>query len=325
MTCAQFRGYLFEIFVSKMLQKNGFIKCEYNNGTQIYQKPCELISQDGEIQGRGTKYQIDFVGIYERNIPFIYPLRILVECKYYKNGIYKNVIREFIGVTKDIDENYFYNQREERIRFLNIPIVFSATFFQEEAINLAWAHGINTISYYNIPILKDFLEELDEFVLTICGSRTYITKNEASGAKEQFSNHFEIPNLQTFLFATTEKGLLINLVSKDKFPDELFENTDERDCGIYFFENDDNQYENNNEENNNRVFYISLHDDSKNRKFYFQASDTLMKKGFSTLPLRERINEKMKYFKQLTIIKKINGLHRVIKLNVEFGDLGRII
>ncbi len=319
MTCAQLRGYLFEIFVSIMLEKNGFIKCEFSNGTQINQQPCELISQDGELQGRGTKHQIDFIGIYERNIPFIYPLRILVECKYYKNGIYKNVIREFIGVTKDIDENYFYNQREERIRFLNIPIVFSATFFHEEAINLAWAHGISTVSYHNIPILKDFLERLDNFVNNICRSRNYIVNADANHAKEMFSNQFEIPDLQTFLFATTEKGLLLNLISNDNYPDELFENTDERSCGIYFLESDENQ-----DENNNRVFYILLQDDTQNRRFYFQASDALMRKGFSTLPLRDRIYEKIRYFKQLTIIKKIYGLYRIIKLNVEFQNLERI-
>ena len=321
MTCAQLRGYLFEIFVSKMLEKNGFKKCEHDNGSQIHQKPCEVISQDGELQGRGTKHQVDFIGIYERNIPFIYPLRILVECKYYKTGVYKNVIREFIGVNKDIDENYFYNQREERIRFLNIPVIFSATFFHDDAINLAWAHGINTISYHNIPILRNFLVSLDDYIVTICQGRNNITKTEANEAKECFSNQFEIPNLQTFLFATSEKGLLINLISENEFPDNLFENTDERSCGIYFLENNENQDEN----NNNRVFYISLHDDIQNRRFYFQASDALMRKGFSTLPLRDRINEKMRYFKQLTIIKKINGLYRVIKLNVQFGNIERIL
>ncbi len=319
MTCAQFRGYLFEIFVSKMLEKNGFIKCEKSDGAQIHQKSCELKSQDGELQGRGTKHQIDFIGIYERNIPFIYPLRILVECKYYKTGVYKNVVREFIGVIKDIDENYFYNQREDRIRFLNVPVIFSATSFHDDAINLAWAHGINTISYHNIPILKDFFRKLDICVRKTCKNGNSITKEKANIVKEEFSNQFEIPNLKTFLFATTEKGLLLSLVSEDRFPHELFENTDERSCGIYFSENNENQDE------NNRVFFVSLHDDTQNRRFYFQASDSLMRKGFSILPLSERINEKKKYFKQLTIIKKISGIYRIIKLNVEFGDLERIL
>jgi len=315
MTCAQFRGYLFEIFVSKMLEENGFKKCEYSEeGNYIYQKPCEMASEDGELEGRGTKHQIDFIGIYERNIPFIYPLRILVECKYYRNGVYKNVIREFIGVVKDIDENYFYNQRKERIRFLNIPIIFSATKFHNEAINLAWAHGVSTISYHNIPVLKDFLNELNDFVEKKCGKSKDILNKYVKQYKNEFLREIDVPELQTFLFATTEKGLLINLISQDEFPNNLFLDTDERNCGIYFLE-DDNQ-----EENNNRVFYISLHDDNQNRKFYFQANDELMKKGFSNLSLDERTNMKKRYFKKLTIIKKINGIDRIIKLNVDFED-----
>lgn len=318
MTRAQLRGYLFEIFVSKMLTNNGFLKCEFNDGNHLNQSPCEMVSTDGEIQGRGTKHQIDFVGIYEKNIPFVYPIRILVECKYYKSGVAKNIIRELIGVIKDIDENYFYNQREERVRFLNVPIIFSATYFHKEAINLAWAHGINTISYYRIPLLQQYLNQIDSFLDRNSGNKDYFLKDEVENLKNICKREIDVPHLKTSLFATTERGLLINLISRDKFPDELFENTNEQDCAIYFEEENRN-------DNENRVFYIILNNDNNRRKFYFQANEALLRKEFATLSLKKRINEKINYFRELTIIKKINRLDRIIKLKVNFESVRRII
>ena len=314
MTVAQLRGYLFEVFISKMLNNNGFKQCEFNNGNYLNQSPCELVSQDGEIQGRGTKHQIDYVGIYERNIPFVYPIRILVECKYYKKGVFKNTIREFIGVYKDIEENYFYHQREERVRFLNIPIIFSATFFNDEAINLAWAHGINLVSYHKIPLLQNYLNQIDQFLERNCMGN-YLDKKKAKNLKKQFKNEAKIPNFKTFLFATTKKGLLINLISDEKFPDDLFVNENEQECGIFL---DDNEILNKRNERSQRIFHIILYNDKNRRRFYFQANTNLLRKEFPELSLNERINEKMRYFRELTIIKKIQGLDRIIKLKANF-------
>ena len=318
MTVAQFRGYLFEVFISKMLNNNGFKQCEFSNGNYLNQLPCELVSQDGEIQGRGTKHQIDYVGIYQKNIPFVYPIRILVECKYYKKGVFKNTIREFIGTFKDIEENYFYHQKEERVRFLNIPIIFSATFFRDEAINLAWSHGINLVSYYNISLLKNYLDKIDNFLL--CNRiKNSIKKETARKLKRKFEKVVDIPRFKTFLFATTEKGLLINLISDDEFPDDLFVNENEQECGIFF---DDNEISN---EESQRIFYITLYNDKDERRFYFQANTNLLRKEFSELSLNERINEKMRYFRELTIIKKIQELDRIIKLKVNFERVKEII
>ena len=310
MTCAQFRGYLFEKYISQLLNKNGFIQCEYDkdNYTSLNLAPCEIISQDYKIQGRGTRHQIDYVGIYKRNIPFVYPIRILVECKYYIKGVYKSVIREFLGTYKDIEENYFYDQRDNRVRFLNVPILFSATTFQEEAINLAWVHGINTISYYKIPILKKYFSNIESFVDNNC--RKNIDSEKAKKLQNEFLDKFPLPKLETFLFATTERGLLINLISTKSFPDELFYERDENNCGIYFEENE-----------GVRVFYLQFNDDKENRKFYFQVHKELLKKEFSSYSLDKRINMKLKYFRRLTLIKKINGIDRIIKLKVDFDSI----
>jgi hypothetical protein len=328
----QMRGYLYEIFISYWLEQNGFAKCR---------KDCSgvlngnIVSEDGEIEGRGTNHQIDFVGIYSKNIPFVFPIRLLAECKFWDKKVDKSFIRQYIGVHKDISENYISSQRNDKYRFLDVPIIFSASGFDEEAANLAWAQGINIVSHSRLPVLNNMLQAINNIVDTIEQSdcdfnevKTYIQRyldchkiciDEYTKLLKDCFHHnnalVEIPKINTFLFATNDKGALINLISKDKFPDELFSETNEADCGIYF-ENDSSG------SNNERVFYIVLNSDDMRRRFYFQANEALMRKDFPELPLDARLSEKIKFISELSIIKEIKGLTRIIKLKVNFESRG---
>ena len=331
MTKGQMRGYLYEIFISYWLEQNGFAKCG---------KGCpgilngNIVSEDGEIEGRGTNHQIDFVGIYSKNIPFVFPIRLLAECKFWNKKINKSFIRQYIGVYKDISENYISSQRNNKYRFLDVPIIFSASDFDEEATNLAWAQGINMVSHSRLPVLNNMLQAINDIVDAIeqnnfdfnevkVDIQSYLTQCKAyidvynELLKDYFchNNTLEIPKINTFLFATNDKGALINLISKDEFPDELFSETNEADCGIYF-DNDSSG------SNNERVFYIVLNRDRERRKFYFQANEALMRKDFSELPLDARLSEKIKFISELSIIKEIKGLTRIIKLKVNFESRG---
>lgn len=323
----QMRGYLYEIFISYWLKKNGFKKCGKNcsgilNGN--------IVSEDGEIEGRGTKHQIDFVGIYSKNIPFVFPIRLLTECKFWDKKVDKSFIRQYIGTYKDISENYISSQRNDKYRFLDVPIIFSASGFDEEATNLAWAQGINIVSHSRLPVLNNMLQAINNIVNTI--EQNDCNFNKVKTCIQKYLNWYEvhvdecyellehcfynnisieIPKINTFLFATNDKGALINLISKDKFPDELFSETNEADCGIYF-ENDSSG------SNNERVFYIVLNMDNMRRRFYFQANEALMRKDFPELPLDARLSEKIKFISELSIIKEIKGLTRIIKLKVNF-------
>ena len=331
MTKGQMRGYLYEIFISYWLDQNGFAKCG---------KGCpgilngNIVSEDGEIEGRGTNHQIDFVGIYSKNTPFVFPIRLLAECKFWNKKINKSFIRQYIGVYKDISENYISSQKNNKYRFLDVPIIFSASDFDEEAINLAWAQGINMVSHSRLPVLNNMLQAINNIVDAIeqnnfdfnevkVDIQSYLTQGKAyidvynEVLKDYFchNNALEIPKINTFLFATNDKGALINLISKDEFPDELFSETNEADCGIYF-DNDSSG------SNNEKVFYIVLNRDHERRKFYFQANEALMRKDFSELPLDARLSEKIKFISELSIIKEIKGLTRIIKLKVNFESRG---
>jgi len=352
----QARGYLYEILISHLLKKNHFLKCEQNNAVNKIYK-CGVCSADGEVLGRGTHHQIDFVGIYEKNIPFIYPIRLLAECKFWtKEGNYKPVdksfIREYIGVHKDISENYFSLHMKKFNRFLDVPVIFSAGGFDDEAEKLAWAQGINIVSHSKLPIMSDLLryinwtvdilpedyltdkkkfKEVKKFTKDIISGelnkQTYPSITEhiidvLSDNEEDIDSFVELldnvrdSEYKTFLFATTEYGKLINLVSYDRFPDDLFSQAEVQECGIFFDDSDTNITD-----ENSRVFFITLNNDDEDRRFYFQANEAMLRDDFSRLALKERISEKEKYFSNLTIMKEIDGLTRLISIKVNFENI----
>lgn len=362
MTSEQARGYLYEVLIAHLLKKNHFIECKSYR--------CGVLNKTGEIQGRGTQHQIDYVGLYEKKIPFTYPIRLLAECKFWtetnsktKSKQYKRVdksfIRQYIGVHKDISENYFSKDMNRKIRFLDIPIIFSAGGFDTESEKLAWAQGINLVSHSKLKILKDILSFINFLVDHL--PKKYVTKKEhfkivkkivhdslnqrlsieysryihlfEKYIKRKFHyadqrldfleslfNEITNVNQKTFLFATTNSGKIINLISNDRFPDELFTNTDTQSCGIYF--SNDNDDENVESQQNDIVFYISFnHPDYSNRKFYFQANSEMLKTNFPELPLKKRLEIKTNYFSKLTITKEIHGMTRIITLNVNFNEV----
>ena len=393
MTKSQAKGYLYEIFITHLLKQNSFLHCKKNNNDNHEDNiannkyKCGVVSENGELEGRGTKHQIDFIGIYTINIPFVYPIRILTECKYWtkESGslfkpVDKSFIREYIGVSKDISENYHSNDLNQKTRFLDIPIVFSASGFDVEAERLAWAQGINLVSHSEIPVLRDVLLGINYFIDNV--DRSYyrrkelfpifkeMVKNliednidqnseEANQLLSEFQRNilnrnttwhteeieiardgelnfinveqeryidnftFNLDNLRasrfpTFLFGTTEYGKLINLIGYGKFPDELFVEKDEVRCKIFYYEHENEERLAENDAL--RTFFIRMDDDPQNREFYFQGNKAMMGEGFDELPEEDRINEKLNFIKELSIIKEINGLTRVIKLKVSFRE-----
>lgn len=364
MTKNQARGYLYEVVIAHLLEKNGFLRCLKNNAID-HQYNCGIISEDGEIEGRGTAHQIDFIGVFNKSIPFIYPIRVLVECKFWtekdKNNhekyktVDKSFVREYLGIYKDISENYHSTQMHQKTRFLDLPIIFSAGGFHQEAEKLGWAQGINLISHSKLPIMKDILDLIEIFINNL-PPISYTKKENFQIVKQCFDEilnnknsqncHFHykwilflerslIKNNQfdrlldcfiriqqkeykTFLFATTNHGKILNLIGYEDFPDNLFINTNEQDCEILFYsiQNDDQRIE----DDISNVFFIQLNNDTIDRKFYFQAGDALLDVNFSNLPVGQRIEHKKQYFKKLTILKDIENRTRLLTLNVNFRD-----
>ena len=238
------RGYLYEIFIGKHLKDNGFDECLKGKTT----RGCKVNTQ-GEIEGRGEYHQIDFAGVYTKLTPYIYPLRVLAECKYYKTSLQKHIIRQYIGVIKDISENYYVpsetkssNKKsifDKQIpRFTDVPIIFSVNGFDTHSENLAWAQGINLVSHRGIPIFDEIIGLIDLIAQEIKDFCTYNRCKESDCIKLiKFAiNKIDISNVTDL---HNYENVLQNLLVNQNFEDlnDIFHHCFHRFCcsNVYEF------------------------------------------------------------------------------------------
>ena len=93
----QARGYLFEYEIWRLLEASGYIGVTTEN-----------------LRGRGAEHQIDAYGTLSIPTPFVYPIRLICEAKCYKDPVELKHVRSFVGVLKDISENYFVGSNRSR-------------------------------------------------------------------------------------------------------------------------------------------------------------------------------------------------------------------
>jgi len=100
---------------------------------------------------------------YDFTPSFIYPIRLIVEAKAYlptshnnKGKVGISVVRNAVGVLKDVNENFFsYNQDTYKFKRFNYTYaIFSLCRFTEDAQRYAIAHQIFLIQYYFNPLFE---------------------------------------------------------------------------------------------------------------------------------------------------------------------------
>jgi hypothetical protein len=148
----QARGYILEYEIRRLLKKFGYINIK-----------------TAELRGRGANHQIDAYG--ELSIPtaFMYPIRLICECKCYSDfyPVQLHHVRSFVGVIKDISENYIVDMAGNRStphRYTDVGCFFSASPFTKDAQEYAWAHNIFIISFSQISLLKPIIQRIRNFV-----------------------------------------------------------------------------------------------------------------------------------------------------------------
>lgn len=328
----QLKGYLFEIIILELLNINGFvtIKTENESEENVRETRAGFI----EFKGRGCWHQIDCPCDYNKFVPFLYPIRILGEVKFYATPVQKNLIREYIGVLKDIQENYFVfgNMRDINLypRKLNVGAYFAANGFNEEAEKLAYAHGIKTISYQNnylIDRIKNSIQELENNYLSIKCMNTGIWKafktdfisairNNGNG---QFSRLYladgsqhvleeiseNLTAIKSSFMATSSTGVFIHFVGEHHFPSELFRESDYALCRVYY------DYDN----FHNKYFWLEISNDDQERKYYFTPPESLNEAAVYGGEIV--LNEKERIFKVLNVSINMDGINRNLILHID--------
>lgn len=256
----QLRSYLFFCVCEHLLGKSGFAPatiCEEEGIRPLREYGCE-------VKGRVQWHDVDGVYVFTAATPFMQPLRLCVEARFFDRKLGKSHIREFMGKMQDIREMYLRGDDAlyaHHKQYTNQGVFFSMNGFTSEAEELAAAHGIQTISYAAQPLMEPLYrsivdasrwiqervtfanpEEISAFLQDV---RKLIAANDAQAAtmlKETFGDELlmlidaisdELQTIQTSLFVTNNHGVYLHALSRDVFLLDAFMHTDEGICQIH--------------------------------------------------------------------------------------------
>ncbi|MES2930966.1 MAG: hypothetical protein V4665_04260 [Patescibacteria group bacterium] len=146
MTKEQAGGYIFEAAIWELLKKSGYITVKGD-----------------KLRGRGSEHQIDAVGYWKIPIPFVFPVRLMLEGKF-KETTDLSSVRSFLGAHIDIKENYFVRGKSRPSRYTDVACICCKGSFTQPAQDYAWAHNIFLVSFRGVQSLRGIIENIEQFL-----------------------------------------------------------------------------------------------------------------------------------------------------------------
>lgn len=156
----QIQGMLLEEAILFLLRVSGYrpvwqIKNK-NHDTSLKQGKSGL-----EIKGRGGSHQIDAIADFVITQPFSNPQRLLLEAKCYRNKVGIEVVRNAIGVLKDVSEYWVSRERlPPKSRYHYQYALFSSSGYSSEAQKCAYAHDIFLIPLEKSKYFKPVIDSI---------------------------------------------------------------------------------------------------------------------------------------------------------------------
>ncbi len=340
----QIRGVLLEEIVLHLLEKVGYrIVNSGQDGTRIGRAGLE-------IQGRGEWHQVDALAAFDYTPSFMYPLRLIVEAKCYsiRYPVQIEVVRNSLGVLRDITENYFtyFINTDEEVqiqRFNYHSAIFSTSGYTEGAQRYAIAHQIFLIQYQRIPLIRPIVDALLEI------NTEHFRNSLRRGADVDFSPEHSLMELRrnfrkmlrndrdfNISYFFTENGISLiterilastrriqgsyygmlqgrypmHLLSKSELPAPLFHDTDEILCRIHQIGSNSNMWS-----------FVPTDFDRDDPNFFELQFDLpeeiailLNKIGRNPEAVA---NMKRERFSYLNIAGKIGGIRRQVRLRLD--------
>lgn len=159
-TIHQVRGLLLEEVLLHLLRRSGYQTIE-----QVGTDPTLQAGRSGlEVKGRGERHQIDAIADFAIAQPFSYPQRLLVEAKFMGSKVGLPIIRNAVGVLKDVGE-YFIpvtGSNPSKHRYSYRYAVFSASGYSPQAERYAFAQDIYLIPLDGSPFLSPILDAIED-------------------------------------------------------------------------------------------------------------------------------------------------------------------
>ena len=252
---SQAKGYLLEIVLAKLLKVNGYDLVTSSDNE------IRILERNGlNVKGRGGYHQFDSLGTFRITPPFVYPIRLFLEAKFYTdNKVGIDRIRMGIGILQDVNTNY--STVEMTSEELKLPkynynyAIFSTSGFTNGAQRLAIAHKIYLMDlssgYYQW--IRDFINQIvDKLFIRYSNSGDDISSDIFNDFKEYFSrwvndlsynqlyrwfdfniqqsvvNEFvnQMQNVRSIYIASTKSSQIIALIpdNDDEFRNSLLRN-----------------------------------------------------------------------------------------------------
>ena len=216
---SQAKGYLLEIVLAKLLKVNG-----YDLVTSTDNEIVNLPRNGLNVKGRGGYHQFDSLGTFRITPPFLYPIRLFLEAKFYTNKVGIDRIRMGIGILQDVNTNY--STVEMTSEELKLPkynynyAIFSTSGFTDDAQRLAIAHKIYLMDlssgYYNW--IRDFINQIVDRLFDINGIRGEdISGDIFNGFKEDFSrwiNNLSYNELYRWFYFDIQQSVVNEFVNQ---------------------------------------------------------------------------------------------------------------
>lgn len=150
------KALLLEEVLLSLLKNSGYrIVNKAENDPTLYDGKSGL-----EVKGRGWNHQIDAIADFSMSPPFSYPIRLLLEAKFYAESIGIDIVRNAVGVLKDVNEFWVSNNlnRMSKPRYHYQYAIFTSSAFTLPAQQYAFAQDIYLIKLENnkyfLPIVN---------------------------------------------------------------------------------------------------------------------------------------------------------------------------
>jgi hypothetical protein len=165
---SQIRGMLLEEALLYLLRASG-----YQIVDRVEQGDKTLLRSGAGIQvrGRGCNHQIDAIADFTITQPFTYPQRLLVEAKSLSDQVGIEVVRNALGVFRDVQEYWIPTNQSvpSKKRFHYQYAIASTSGYSSEAEKFAYAHDI-----YLIPLARaGYFQPIKNSIMAFSDGETY--------------------------------------------------------------------------------------------------------------------------------------------------------
>ncbi|PZO38900.1 MAG: hypothetical protein DCF19_15635 [Pseudanabaena frigida] len=202
------RGLLLEEILLNLLSASGYLIVEKSSDdiTLETRSPGVL-----EVKGRGSNHQIDAIASFSISPPFSYPVRLLLEAKFYNKKVGIDIVRNAVGVLKDVSEfSAVVNNKIFKPKYHYQYAIFTSSSFTKQAQEYAFAQDIYLIklenNQYFYPVIEalknlsytDFSGENDKNIeIDLSGLRKNIRSSLKGNGKQGISRYCSRYNFNT--------------------------------------------------------------------------------------------------------------------------------